>query len=134
MPDTPMAGATAGYADQRSVVESLASGVAWPAIIGGAFASVALAVLLFTLGSGLGLAAVSPWANTGASVTTVTVITGCRWRRERAQRWRVFVADGLAALRGVLAVDAGGEMPRGGRRRGPRAAGVTASGALARSS
>ena len=76
MSDTPMAGATAGYADQRSVVESLASGVAWPAIIGGAFASVALAVLLFTLGSGLGLAAVSPWANTGASVTTVTVITG----------------------------------------------------------
>lgn len=76
MPDTPMAGATAGYADQRSVVESLASGVAWPAIIGGAFASVALAVLLFTLGSGLGLASVSPWANTGASVTTVTVMTG----------------------------------------------------------
>ena len=76
MPDTPMTGAAGGYVDQRSVVESSASGVAWPAIIGGAFASVALAVLLFTLGSGLGLASVSPWANTGASVTTVTVMTG----------------------------------------------------------
>ncbi|ERR1017187_2892190 len=76
MPDTPMTGATGGYVDQRSVAESSASGVAWPAIIGGAFASVALAVLLFTLGSGLGLASVSPWANTGATVTTVTVMTG----------------------------------------------------------
>jgi hypothetical protein len=37
---------------------------------------VALAVLLFTLGSGLGLASVSPWANAGATVTTVTVMTG----------------------------------------------------------
>ena len=76
MPDTPMTGAAGGYVDQRFVSESSASGVAWPAIIGGAFASVALAVLLFTLGSGLGLAAVSPWPNTGASVTTVTVMTG----------------------------------------------------------
>jgi len=76
MPDTPMTGAAGGSVDQRSVVESSASGVAWPAIIGGAFASVALAVLLLTLGSGLGLASVSPWPNTGASVTTVTVMTG----------------------------------------------------------
>jgi hypothetical protein len=73
MPDTPTAG---GYAHQSSVVESPASGVAWSAIIGGAFASVALTALLVTLGSGLGLASVSPWANTGASVVTVTVMTG----------------------------------------------------------
>lgn len=76
MPDTPITGATGGYANQSSVVESSASGVVWSAIIGGAFASVALTALLFTLGSGLGLASVSPWANTGASVTTVTVMTG----------------------------------------------------------
>jgi len=76
MPDTPTAGIAGGFVDERSVVESSTSGVAWAAIIGGAFASVALAVLLFTLGSGLGLASVSPWGNTGASVTTVTVMTG----------------------------------------------------------
>ncbi len=76
MPDTPMSATAGGYAGQRSVVESSSSGVSWPAVIGGAFASVALAVLLFTLGSGLGLASVSPWANTGATVTTVTVVTG----------------------------------------------------------
>lgn len=76
MPDTPITGATGGYANQSSVVGSSASGVAWSAIIGGAFASVALTGLLVTLGSGLGLASVSPWANTGASVATVTVMTG----------------------------------------------------------
>lgn len=76
MPDVPMTAATRGYADQRSVVESSKSGVSWPAILGGAFASLALAVLLFTLGSGLGLASVSPWPNAGATVTTVTVMTG----------------------------------------------------------
>jgi hypothetical protein len=76
MPDTPIIAAAGDYGDQRPVAESSSSGVSWPAIIGGAFASVALAVLLFTLGSGLGLASVSPWANTGATVTTVTVMTG----------------------------------------------------------
>jgi len=76
MPDTLMSDAAAGAVANRSAVESSSSGVAWPAIIGGAFASVALAVLLFTLGTGLGLASVSPWANSGATVTTVTVATG----------------------------------------------------------
>jgi hypothetical protein len=33
-------------------------------------------MLLVTLGTGLGLASVSPWANNGASLTTVTVVTG----------------------------------------------------------
>jgi hypothetical protein len=76
MPDTPIAGAAGAYASERSVTEATSSGVAWPAIFGGAFASVALAVLLWTLGSGLGLASVSPWGNAGASLTTVTVVTG----------------------------------------------------------
>ncbi|MDE2515429.1 MAG: hypothetical protein KGL12_05345 [Rhodospirillales bacterium] len=66
---------TAG-APLRNSAESPTSGVAWPAVIGGALASLALAVLLVTLGSGLGLASVSPWIHTGASIGTVTVITG----------------------------------------------------------
>ena len=76
MADTLMSDVVAGSGERRSAVESSASGVSWPAIIGGAFASLSLAVLLLTLGSGLGLASVSPWANTGATVTTVTVVTG----------------------------------------------------------
>ncbi len=62
--------------DGRSAVESSGSGIAWPAIIGGAFAALSLALLLLILGTGFGLASVSPWAHTGASATTVTAITG----------------------------------------------------------
>ena len=71
-----MTGTAGGYVDDRAAIESSASGVAWGAILGGAVASVAIAVLLVTLGSGLGLASVSPWANSGASATTFTVVTG----------------------------------------------------------
>lgn len=75
MSDLPVALATP-HLSRGALGESASSGVSWPAIFGGAFASVALALLLFTLGSGLGLASVSPWANTGATVTTVTVVGG----------------------------------------------------------
>jgi hypothetical protein len=56
-------------------VETSASGVAWPAIIGGAFAGSAISLVLVALGSGLGLASVSPWTNAGASLTTFTAMT-----------------------------------------------------------
>src|SRR6476646_7188732 len=42
--------------------ESSFSAVSWAAVIGGAFTSVAISMLLLTLGSGLGLSSVSPWA------------------------------------------------------------------------
>jgi hypothetical protein len=75
MPDTPVAGATGLYAENPRTVEASTSGVAWPAIIGGAFAAAALSLILMSLGSGLGLASVSPWSGSGASVTTFTVMT-----------------------------------------------------------
>lgn len=46
-------------------------GVSWPAVIGGAFASAALALILLSLGTGLGFSSVSPWSNVGASAATV---------------------------------------------------------------
>jgi hypothetical protein len=46
-------------------MEASTSGVAWPAIVGGAFAAAALSLILLALGSGFGLASVSPWANSG---------------------------------------------------------------------
>jgi len=55
--------------------EAAVSAVAWPAIIGGAFAAAALSLILLALGSGLGLASVSPYSSVGASVTTVTAAT-----------------------------------------------------------
>jgi hypothetical protein len=46
--------------------------VAWPAILGGAFAAAAISILLVALGAGLGLSSVSPWSNSGTSITTFT--------------------------------------------------------------
>ena len=57
-------------------LEGATSGVAWPAILGGAFAAIALSVVLLALGSGFGLTAVSPWPGAGASATTFSIMTG----------------------------------------------------------
>lgn len=49
--------------------------VSWGAIIAGAVGAAALSLVLFVLGSGLGLAVVSPWNHDGASGTAVGVGT-----------------------------------------------------------
>lgn len=56
--------------------EPSTSGVSWPAIIAGAVASLALTLVLLTLGTGLGLAVVSPWANEGVSGGTFHIASG----------------------------------------------------------
>ena len=43
------------------------SGVSWGAVIGGAFVTAALALIMLALGAGFGLSVVSPWSNAGAS-------------------------------------------------------------------
>ncbi len=58
--------------------ESSTSAISWAAIIGGAFAAAAMGLILVALGTGLGFAAVSPWSNSGASATTMTV-AGAIW-------------------------------------------------------
>lgn len=55
--------------------ESSASAAAWPAIFAGAVIAVSASLILIALGSGIGLASVSPWPNSGASATTFTVMT-----------------------------------------------------------
>ncbi len=64
------------YETLRHPLEAATSGVAWPAVLGGAFAAVALSVVLLALGSGFGLAVVSPWPGAGASATTFSIMTG----------------------------------------------------------
>lgn len=49
------------------------SAVAWSAIIAGTFTAIAITLILFLLGSALGLAAVSPWSYEGISAATFTV-------------------------------------------------------------
>jgi hypothetical protein len=54
------------------------SAASWPAIIAGAFVAVSATLVLITLGSGIGLASISPWHNHGVTVTTFAV-TGAIW-------------------------------------------------------
>jgi hypothetical protein len=49
------------------------SAVSWGAILAGSAASAALSLALLILGVGLGLSVVSPWANSGASATTISI-------------------------------------------------------------
>jgi hypothetical protein len=58
-------------AEVASKNESYSSGISWAAVIGGAFVSASLALILLSLGTGLGLSSVSPWSNVGASATTI---------------------------------------------------------------
>jgi len=51
--------------------ETNASGVSWPAVIAGAVTTAALVLILLSLGAGLGLSSVSPWANVGASASGI---------------------------------------------------------------
>ena len=58
------------------IVDPPVSGVSWAAVLAGAIASCALTLVLLSLGTGLGLAAVSPWGNAGVSTTTFKIGTG----------------------------------------------------------
>jgi hypothetical protein len=51
--------------------EAYSSGVSWPAVIGGAFAGASLSLILISLGTGLGLSAVSPWSNLSSSASKI---------------------------------------------------------------
>ena len=54
------------------------SAASWPSIIAGAFAAASATLILVTLGSGIGLASISPWHNHGVTVTTFAV-SGAIW-------------------------------------------------------
>jgi len=58
--------------------EAPVSAVSWPAIIGGAFVAAAMGLILLSLGTGLGLSAVSPWSTSGISSKTLG-IAGAIW-------------------------------------------------------
>jgi hypothetical protein len=55
--------------------EANTSAVSWPAIIAGTVVAAATSLIILALGSGVGLASVSPWPRLGASATTFTVLT-----------------------------------------------------------
>jgi hypothetical protein len=51
--------------------EASSSAVSWAAVIGGAFVAASLSLILFSLGTGLGFSAVSPWTHNGASAAAI---------------------------------------------------------------
>ncbi len=57
--------------DSVAANDSNTSGVAWGAVMGGAFVTAALSLTLLALGTGIGLSAASPWANSGASASAI---------------------------------------------------------------
>jgi hypothetical protein len=73
--------------------ESHSSGVSWGAVIGGAFITSALYLILLALGAGFGLSAVSPWANVGVAASTVGTL---------AIAWLIIIEIIASALGGYL--------------------------------
>lgn len=71
-----------------------ASAVSWAAIIAGAVGAAALSLILLVLGTGLGLAAVSPWVHEGISGTSFGV---------SSILWITFTQLAAAGLGGYLA-------------------------------
>jgi hypothetical protein len=73
--------------------EAHSAGVSWGAVIGGAFVAAAFYLILLALGAGLGLSAVSPWSNVGASASAVGAA---------AIAWLIFIEIVASALGGYL--------------------------------
>ena len=90
---TPPAGA-AYAASPSTPAGAAASGVSWPAIFAGGVTAAAISVILLILGTGLGLASVSPWAGAGVSPTTFTVL---------AAIWLIIVQWVSSAFGGYIA-------------------------------
>lgn len=77
MADTPSMASDPVYGvGAGRTYESTASAMSWGAILGGAMAAVALTIVLLALGTGFGLASISPWANTGASAAGFSISAG----------------------------------------------------------
>jgi hypothetical protein len=54
-------------------LESARSGMSWGAVLAGGLAAVGVSLILLVLGSGLGLASVSPWASASVSATGLAI-------------------------------------------------------------
>lgn len=69
---TPVSEFVASHESTHTPISHVHSaGVSWPAVMGGAFVTAAISLILLSLGTGLGLSSISPWTNTGASASTI---------------------------------------------------------------
>jgi hypothetical protein len=79
---------------RASTILDAQSGVSWAAVAAGAVGAAALALVLIAFGAGLGLSAISPWSDSGVSVSTFKTGTGI---------YLVIVAVMSSAVGGYLA-------------------------------
>src|SRR5581483_6277376 len=84
---------TVTHLERQPVNEAHSSGVSWGAVIGGAFVTAAMYLILLALGAGFGLSAISPWANVGMSAATAGSL---------AVIWLVFMELIASAFGGYL--------------------------------
>ncbi|HEX3395934.1 MAG TPA: hypothetical protein VHS76_04475 [Steroidobacteraceae bacterium] len=84
----------AGTAVALEAASAAKSAASWPSIIAGAFVAAVATVVLVALGSGIGLASVSPWPNRGASPTAFAITTAI---------WLIVTQWISAALGGYIA-------------------------------
>jgi hypothetical protein len=71
IPSLSAARSQTGVAEAGDRNEAHSAGVSWGAVMAGAFVAAALSLALLALGTGIGLSAVSPWVNAGASASTI---------------------------------------------------------------
>jgi hypothetical protein len=84
--------ATAGVGAQQD--DAAPSAVSWAAVLAGAVVAAAVTLIMLALGTGLGLASISPWASLGGSITTFTVMSAI---------WLIVTQWFAAGLGGYLA-------------------------------
>lgn len=79
--------------DVAQTMEATFSAVSWSAIIAGALAATAITMILMALGSGIGLASMTPWSRNDVSPRTVTFMTAV---------WLIIVQAVAAAVGGYM--------------------------------
>lgn len=92
MDQTMNTGAAIRNADLSSAAAK--SAASWPSIIAGAAVAVAATLVMIALGSGIGFASISPWADHGVTATTFAISTAI---------WLILTQWISAALGGYLA-------------------------------
>src|SRR6202047_2615892 len=60
----------------QGIEEPSVAGISWAAVLAGAVTSLALTLVLLSLGAGLGFSVASPWSNSGVSATSFEIGTG----------------------------------------------------------
>lgn len=90
----PMDRASAYAATESGSVASSVSGVSWGAVFAGAVGAAALSLVLALLGTGLGMASVSPWSSEGIAASTFGWATIA---------WITFISLAASGVGGYLA-------------------------------